>query len=95
MLDDISIVKKWEKVNSGMFKMFKAEVLNKLPIMQHFLFGSLLQFKGEATKTEISKEIEHVHALGQEHPGCCSIRVPSSIAAQQLGSATHRRLPFD
>ncbi|KAJ8326950.1 Serine/threonine-protein phosphatase 2A activator 2 [Batrachochytrium dendrobatidis] len=93
MLDDISGVKKWDKVNQGMIKMYKAEVLAKLPIMQHFLFGSLLAFKGSAFSEGDATEDhghDHIHAFGQEHPTCCGMRVPSAIAA---GLAEHRALP--
>ncbi|XP_013415791.1 serine/threonine-protein phosphatase 2A activator-like isoform X1 [Lingula anatina] len=42
---NISGVPHWHKVNSGLVKMYKAEVLAKFPVVQHFLFGSILSIK--------------------------------------------------
>uniref|UniRef100_A0A0N4ZQ22 Serine/threonine-protein phosphatase 2A activator n=1 Tax=Parastrongyloides trichosuri TaxID=131310 RepID=A0A0N4ZQ22_PARTI len=42
---NISAVQTWEKVNSGLFKMYEAEVLKKFPVCQHFLFGSLFSIE--------------------------------------------------
>jgi len=100
MLDDISGVKKWMKVNSGMIKMYKAEVLGKLPIMQHFLFGSLIKFHGAHGALPEEHDHSHVYAMGQEAPCCCGIHIPSPFGAaleDQKSNHTHlpKPIPFD
>jgi len=45
----ISSVRTWDKVNSGLIKMYKAEVLSKFPVIQHFVFGTLMSIQ-EAEK---------------------------------------------
>jgi len=44
ILNDISGVKTWDKVNTGMLKMWRAEVLSKFPVMQHFRLGTIFQW---------------------------------------------------
>lgn len=94
MLDDISSAKSWEKINAGMIKMYKAEVLSKVPIMQHFLFGSLIRAaKGMSPPPAVGEDgVEHIHNTWAD---CCGIKVPSAIAAKQAdGGDKIRRMDW-
>mmetsp|Transcript_3827 Transcript_3827/g.5644 ORF Transcript_3827/g.5644 Transcript_3827/m.5644 type:complete len:108 (-) Transcript_3827:219-542(-) len=43
MLHDISSsVPTWQKVASGLLKLFEGEVLGKRPVVQHFVFGKTI-----------------------------------------------------
>lgn len=70
--------------------MYQAEVLGKLPVMQHFYFGSILPYQGLPPPDGGDSEAcahGHVHsgpidraALGG-WGDCCGIAVPSVFAA--------------
>jgi serine/threonine-protein phosphatase 2A activator len=96
MLDDISAAKSWSKVEGGMRRMFLAEVLRKLPVAQHFLFGSLIPaaegMSDERTAEDVAEEdvgevevtvdgMRHKH-VANSWGDCCGIKVPSAVGAR-------------
>ena len=95
MLDDISAAKSWAKVEAGMRRMFLAEVLGKLPVAQHFLFGSLLpatEGMSKDAESQIDEEevgeyevtvdgMKHIHNANS-WGDCCGIKVPSAVGAR-------------
>lgn len=103
MLDDISAVKKWEKVAEGMIKMYKAEVLGKLPIIQHLFFGSILKAPegvSAVANHEHTEDCHHDHDSDEGLPvhqhtwgDCCGIKIPSAFAASESNNA--KIIPFD
>lgn len=95
MLDDISAAKSWSKISEGMVKMYKAEVLSKLPIVQHIRFGTLLVAPADISTLGDAEEDHCGHSHQREALNtwgdCCGIKVPSAIAASQM----NQRIPFD
>lgn len=108
MLDDISGVKTWKKIEEGMFKMYKAEVLGKLPVVQHFIFSTILLAPDlpeiESYNDIDGNDINHHHhdnssgccgnPLISTWGDCCGIKVPSAVAAKAAQQNRHK-IPFD
>lgn len=99
MLDDISAAKSWGKVEAGMRRMFLAEVLGKLPVAQHFFFGSLLpaeagmsdDAEGRVGDEDVGEVEVTVDGMKHKHSAnswgdCCGIKVPSAVGARQEAS---------
>ena len=111
MLDDISGAKNWQKVEQGMRRMFTKEVLGKLPVMQHFLFGTLVpadeRMSRDGRESAVSPDPERAEQIGAHHHehsdtwgDCCGIKIPSAVAAatdarRHNADSELRRIPFD
>lgn len=81
---NISGVESWHKINAGLVKMYQKELLAKFPVIQHVLFGSLLEFKPVPVGTLLS-----VPRLGMLPPASSShLGKPSLVLPMPVESAS-------
>lgn len=102
MLDDILSAKSWMKIKEGMIKMYKAEVMSKLPIIQHFAFGSIIpapEGVSEPHSHDDEDDCGHIHSRDKLSTwgDCCGIKIPSAFAASEMNKQqmNYKPVPFD
>merc|ERR1712176_1333157 len=58
MLYNITAVATWQKTHAGLLKMYRAEVLGKKPVIQHFLFGDTIRWPGDASSSSSEAQVD-------------------------------------
>ncbi|OBZ72019.1 Serine/threonine-protein phosphatase 2A activator 1 [Grifola frondosa] len=80
----------WSKVNSGLFKMYEAEVLGKRVVVQHIPLGGLLDWD---VPHEHTQTYTQAHAHAPTHAYAPTTFAPPSLPSLYATSSTHRSLP--
>jgi len=58
-------VPSWSKVNSGLFKMYQAEVLGKRVVVQHIPLGGLMEWEPSVTQSHRGLSVQSLPALSR------------------------------
>lgn len=85
-------VPNWSKVNSGLLKMYQAEVLEKHTVVQHFYFGEILPWRkagtGEALPSHIVVQ-EKDEQEEEDFPLSTAVNPPSTKAPWAVEGDQH------
>ena len=81
MLNDISGMHDWAKVTGGLLRLFQGEVLFKLPVVQHLLFGRFLSMEALA-------EAEAAAVAGAAAAGAAAAAASAGAAAAEADGQT-------
>jgi len=97
MLNDISGIPDWKKVNMGMFRLYEGEVLGKFPVIQHFLFGTILPASWiPASSNWAEVPFPQSPASGASSPPChWNIGMPSLRSRSYSTHSTHSNSSSD
>ncbi|KAI0319067.1 serine/threonine-protein phosphatase 2A activator 1 [Amylostereum chailletii] len=90
-------VPNWGKVNSGLFKMYEAEVLGKRVVVQHVPLGGLLEWDEDSSASEM--QVSSTMPPPPVHGGVTQAPWASAKGWRDdngtLGNTTIRRRPYD
>ena len=94
---NVSGVPLWDKVYTGLVKMYRAEVLSKFPVIQHTYFGSLFTLK-PADHSNATSRLEMASAGATRRP-CVGVPLvgqkPPRFSAPTNQIGLQQRLPSD
>ncbi|KAK9882499.1 hypothetical protein WA026_021846 [Henosepilachna vigintioctopunctata] len=82
---NVSGVPTWNKVNGGLVKMYKAEVLAKFPVVQHIVFGTLLALRRADPNASVRK-MKSALALAPKEIDKLEFQPPATPPGESLTS---------
>eukprot|EP00823_Brevimastigomonas_motovehiculus_P002243 TRINITY_DN1403_c0_g1_i1.p1 TRINITY_DN1403_c0_g1~~TRINITY_DN1403_c0_g1_i1.p1 ORF type:complete len:463 (-),score=116.50 TRINITY_DN1403_c0_g1_i1:223-1578(-) len=85
LLSDITTAKTWTKVNTGLIKMYRDEVLGKFAVIQHFIFSSFLPADRDEENAQAMEEAHKKASEYKKEMPCCTtgLRIPSALGARR------------
>lgn len=78
-----STVPHWRKLNEGLWKMYKGEVLAKQPVVQHLVFGETFRWRAreDLGGEELESDVDRIAEDGEQHKVPAPAMAPTAMPA--------------